>query len=78
MAEVARQHGGRHDDRLRWDAVQAQLDQHRQGDGVDAKRGEALPCHLVTLQRAGERARKGLRPETEFGVRYSERGAVAG
>jgi hypothetical protein len=25
---------------LRWDAVQAQLDQHSQPDSVDAKRGE--------------------------------------
>jgi hypothetical protein len=42
-------------------------------------RGAAsLPCYLVTLQPAGERARKGFQPETEFGVPYSERGAVAG
>jgi hypothetical protein len=50
MAEVAQQHGCGHDDRLRWDAVQALRDQHRQGDGVDAKRGEVdtLEAHEVT------------------------------
>ena len=40
MAQVVQQHGGRQDDCLRRYAVQAQLDQHRQGDGIDAKRGE--------------------------------------
>ena len=50
VAEVAQQRGERHDDCLRRDAVQAQLDQHRQGDGVDAQRGEvdALEAHEVT------------------------------
>jgi hypothetical protein len=37
-----------------------------------AQHAASLPCHLVTLQRAGDRARKGFRAETEFGVPASE------
>lgn len=54
--KIAQQHGGHHDDCLRRDAGQAQLDQQRQGDGVDDQRGEVdtLETHEVTQHVASD------------------------
>ncbi|SPM27976.1 membrane protein [Mycobacterium terramassiliense] len=56
VAEVAQQGGRRNDDRLRRYAVQTELDQHGQGNGIDGQRGEvdALEAREITQHMAAD------------------------